>query len=101
MARPSPSKPDRPPNPFSPQQISAPSARARSGTSTALEARPSFVERVRDPEKLLNGATRTAAIAWLITAVYYFYQYTLRSAPSVMMPQLADAFGLTAMAVGQ
>ena len=37
--------------------------------------------------------------AWLITAVYYFYQYTLRSAPGVMMPQLADAFGLTAMGV--
>ena len=44
-------------------------------------------------------ATRTALVAWLITAVYYFYQYTLRSAPSVMMPQLADAFGLTAMGV--
>src|SRR6185503_10566661 len=47
----------------------------------------------------MNRATRTAAIAWLITAVYYFYQYTLRSAPSVMMPQLADAFGLTALGV--
>jgi MFS family permease len=31
--------------------------------------------------------------------VYYFYQYTLRSAPAVMMPQLSDAFGLTAMGV--
>jgi MFS family permease len=31
--------------------------------------------------------------------VYYFYQYTLRSAPAVMMPQLSDAFGLSAMAV--
>ena len=47
----------------------------------------------------MNGATRAAAIAWLITAVYYFYQYTLRSAPSVMMPQLADAFSLTTMGV--
>jgi MFS family permease len=47
----------------------------------------------------VNGGTRTAAIAWLITAVYYFYQYILRSAPSVMMPQLADAFGLTALGV--
>ena len=45
-----------------------------------------------------NGA-RTAVVAWLITAVYYFYQYTLRSAPAVMMPQLGDAFGLTAMGV--
>ena len=43
--------------------------------------------------------TRTAVVAWLVTAVYYFYQYTLRSAPAVMMPQLSDAFGLTAMGV--
>src|SRR4029453_8171488 len=35
----------------------------------------------------------------LITAVYYFYQYTLRSAPAVMMPELSQAFGLTAAGV--
>ena len=44
-------------------------------------------------------ATRTAVVAWLITAVYYFYQYTLRSAPAVMMPELSEAFGITAMGV--
>ena len=47
----------------------------------------------------MTSALRTAAVAWLITAVYYFYQYTLRSAPAVMMPQLSDAFGLSAMSV--
>ena len=47
----------------------------------------------------MNSATRTAAIAWLIAAVYYFYQYMLRSAPAVMMPQLSEAFGLSATAV--
>lgn len=47
----------------------------------------------------MSLSTRTAIVAWLITAVYYFYQYTLRSAPSVMMPQLSDAFGLSTMAV--
>jgi MFS family permease len=47
----------------------------------------------------MNRGARTAAIAWLITAVYYFYQYVLRSAPAVMMPQLSDAFGLTATGV--
>jgi MFS family permease len=47
----------------------------------------------------MKTAARTAAVAWLITALYYFYQYTLRSAPAVMMPQLADAFGLTTMGV--
>jgi MFS family permease len=38
-------------------------------------------------------------VAWLVTAVYYFYQYTLRSAPGVMMPQLSDAFGLSPLGV--
>jgi MFS family permease len=47
----------------------------------------------------VSTAASTAVIAWLITAVYYFHQYTLRSAPSVMMPQLSDAFGLGAAAV--
>ena len=47
----------------------------------------------------MNRGLKTAAIAWLVTAVYYFYQYTLRSAPAVMMPQLSDAFGLSALGV--
>ena len=46
-----------------------------------------------------DGCQERRPIAWLITAVYYFYQYMLRSAPSVMMPQLADAFSLTTMSV--
>jgi MFS family permease len=37
--------------------------------------------------------------AWLLVAVYYFYQYALRSAPSVMLPQLTDAFGVNALGV--
>jgi MFS family permease len=47
----------------------------------------------------MSNTTKTAAVAWLITAVYYFYQYTLRSAPAVMMPQLSEAFSLTTMGV--
>ena len=47
----------------------------------------------------MTGAARAAGVAWLITAVYYFYQYTLRSAPAVMMPQLSEAFGMSAMGV--
>ena len=47
----------------------------------------------------MKTGTRTAMVAWLITAVYYFYQYMLRSAPAVMMPQLSSAFGLTAAGV--
>ena len=50
-------------------------------------------------ESAVKGALRTAAIAWLIAAVYYFYQYMLRSAPAVMMPQLSEALALSTMAV--
>jgi len=46
-----------------------------------------------------GSAVKAAAIAWLITAVYYFYQYTLRSAPAVMMPELSAAFGVGAASV--
>jgi len=40
-----------------------------------------------------------ASTAWLLAAVYYFYQYSLRSAPAVMMPQLSGAFQLNALGV--
>ncbi len=40
-----------------------------------------------------------AGVAWLLTAVYYFYQYALRTAPSVMMPQLSEGFGLSSLGV--
>jgi MFS family permease len=52
-----------------------------------------------ESEGVVKSGARTATVAWLITAVYYFYQYMLRSAPGVMMPQLSDAFGLTTAAV--
>src|SRR3954471_1374793 len=47
----------------------------------------------------MSPRSRTATLAWLLTAIYYFYQYTLRSAPAVMMPELSTAFALNATAV--
>jgi MFS family permease len=47
----------------------------------------------------MNNRAGAAGAAWLLTAVYYFYQYSLRSAPAVMMPQLSEAFGLSTMGV--
>jgi MFS family permease len=44
-------------------------------------------------------SVRIAVVAWVLTAVYYFYQYALRSAPSVMMPELSSAFGISALGV--
>ena len=49
-----------------------------------------------------SGAAATARIviaAWLLTSVFYFYQYSMRSAPAVMVPELTGAFGLTAVGV--
>jgi MFS family permease len=47
----------------------------------------------------MSSSLRTAVVAWLLAAVYYFYQYMLRSAPAVMMPQLSEAFQLSALGV--
>jgi MFS family permease len=38
-------------------------------------------------------------IAWFFAAVFYFYQYVMRSAPAVMMPELTSAFGLGPVAL--
>src|SRR4029453_17999489 len=48
-----------------------------------------FEKRCRGKRTKVPGA---AIGAWLLVPVYYFYQYALRSAPSVMMPQLTEAF---------
>ena len=48
----------------------------------------------------MSSQLPVAAIgAWVLVALYYFYQYALRSAPSVMMPQLTEAFGVNALGV--
>jgi MFS family permease len=47
----------------------------------------------------MSKNARIATVAWLLAAVYYFYQYILRSAPSVMMTPLSEGFGLSALGV--
>jgi MFS family permease len=52
------------------------------------------------PSRAAGAKLAPAAVgAWLLVAIYYFYQYALRSAPSVMMPQLTAAFGVNALGV--
>lgn len=55
----------------------------------------------RSPTSKTNTQTevRAAAAAWMLAAFYYFYQYALRTAPSVMVPQLSEAFGVSAFDV--
>jgi MFS family permease len=47
----------------------------------------------------MSTGAKAAGVAWVVTAVYYFYQYTLRSAPAVMIPELSAALGVGAMSV--
>jgi MFS family permease len=58
---------------------------------------PATIEIIGKRDSLKS--VRVATVAWLLTAVYYFFQYALRSAPAVMMPQLSDAFGLSVLGV--
>jgi MFS family permease len=44
-----------------------------------------------------SGVSAAITAAWLLTAVFYFYQYVMRSAPAVMVPELSTAFGLSAV----
>jgi len=46
-----------------------------------------------------SGVSAAVTGAWLLTAVFYFYQYSMRSAPAVMVPELSKAFGLTSVGV--
>lgn len=45
----------------------------------------------------MSSKRNAAWFAWILTALFYAYQYALRSAPAVMMPQLSDSLGLSAI----
>ena len=51
------------------------------------------------PNDKATAATGVAIVAWLVTSVFYFHQYAMRSAPAVMLPQLESAFHLAAAGV--
>jgi MFS family permease len=46
-----------------------------------------------------RSGARPFIIAWVIALLFYVLEYATRSSPAVMMPQLADAFGETAVGV--
>jgi MFS family permease len=47
----------------------------------------------------VSGLHLTFVIAWFFCLLFYFLQYAVRSAPSVMIPELTSAFGLTTLGV--
>ena len=42
-----------------------------------------------------SGPGTAIVLAWLFTSLFYFYQYVLRSAPAVMMPELTIGYEIT------
>lgn len=44
-----------------------------------------------------TGFHATFVVAWCFCLLFYFLQYAVRSAPSVMLPELTSAFGLTTL----
>ncbi len=47
----------------------------------------------------VSGFHVTFVVAWFFCLLFYFVQYAVRSAPSVMVPELTSAFGLTTLGV--
>jgi MFS family permease len=48
-----------------------------------------------------TGVARAFAIAWVCSLAFYFFEYAVRSAPAVMLPELSNAFGVSALDVSQ
>jgi MFS family permease len=46
-----------------------------------------------------KDTTHAFVVAWLFSLVFYFLEYAVRSSPAVMLPQLAGAFGVSALGV--
>ena len=42
-----------------------------------------------------SGIHAAFVVAWAFCLLFYFMEYVVRSAPSVMLPELTRAFGLT------
>jgi MFS family permease len=49
------------------------------------------------PRAITSSYAKAYAIAWGLAAVFYFLEYASRSAPAVMMPELAQAFGVSVL----
>jgi len=47
----------------------------------------------------ISGFHVAFVVAWAVCLIFYFTQYAVRSAPSVMLPELTQAFGLTTLSM--
>ena len=56
---------------------------------------PATIEMTTKSETTVSGYV--AVVAWVVASIFFFYQYALRSAPSVMIPELSGALGVSAV----
>jgi MFS family permease len=66
----------------------------------AIRPQPQVVGEFPAQAEQVDSQTRGFVIAWVFALVFYFLEYAVRSSPSVMIPQLANAFRTTALGVG-
>jgi len=64
-----------------------------------MSAQSGEIARSTAPTTAATASHWPFILAWLFTLIFYFIQYALRSAPGVMIPELSEAFGLTALGI--
>jgi MFS family permease len=64
-----------------------------------MQTQPVPGESRRRPMQM-EGIHAAFIAAWLFSLVFYFLEYVMRSAPSVMLPELSHAFGLSTAGLG-
>lgn len=64
-----------------------------------MNTQPATISSLLNPEQNQVQA-RAFVIAWILALVFYFLEYMVRSAPSVMIPELSAVFHTTALGTG-
>ncbi len=52
---------------------------------------------IKSSSPAVSGFHKAFVVSWAICLLFYFLQYAVRSAPSVMIPELTQSFGLTTL----
>src|ERR1700753_1344428 len=64
-----------------------------------IETRPMNTAALKPGVGATQTLMRAFVIAWACCTLFYFFEYAVRSAPAVMLPELAKLFGLSALGV--
>jgi len=66
----------------------------------SVQSIPAAAPKISAPKSAVSSEFHIAfVVAWAICLSFYFLQYAVRSAPSVMIPELTQAYGLTTLGI--